>query len=351
MSIDFVVHADRSITSPSGKILFFSGERFQREIVDGDACFLCGTSRDKSAFNDEHVIPDWVLRYTDIYDKRIVLPNGASLRYAEYKIPCCVECNRFLGLSVETPVSEALRLGLDGARRLLSERGPWPLFHWMALLFIKTHLKDRLLRFHLDRRKGQEPISAVHDWSLLHHVHCVARSVYTGAEVEPAVLGSLFVFETRKEGFEPFDYADVSSGALMIRLGSLGIVAVLNDASAALNLESQVLFPSISGPLSPMQLREVLARVAYLNLRLKYRPTHYSHLEHGKYILGATTEKHIYLKRMFPGGRGKIMHRLATDFVRGAPPKDRAQLEIHLKRGRWTFLYKSDGSFNEECDV
>jgi hypothetical protein len=57
---------DGSLMGLGGKLLFFSVQRFRREIVEGDHCFVCGAKPTEKPINDEHVIPDWVLRECNI---------------------------------------------------------------------------------------------------------------------------------------------------------------------------------------------------------------------------------------------------------------------------------------------
>ena len=56
-------------------------DRFVREICEGSHCFLCGAAPEEKEFNDEHVIPKWLLRKLDIYKLSITLPNNAKIRY------------------------------------------------------------------------------------------------------------------------------------------------------------------------------------------------------------------------------------------------------------------------------
>jgi|GEM_PF-4357372 len=123
---------DGSIIGPDGKILFFSLERFKREIVEGDCCFICGCSSDKHAFNDEHVIPDWLLREFDLQNKEISLPNRAGLKYSKYKVPCCAGCNSLLGQVLEVPVSKLLKGGYEAIYQHVKRDGPWLLYLWLS---------------------------------------------------------------------------------------------------------------------------------------------------------------------------------------------------------------------------
>ncbi|MGH6989586.1 MAG: hypothetical protein ACREFD_00685 [Stellaceae bacterium] len=181
---------DGSIVDKDGRVVFFSCERFVRDICEGDSCFICGASRSTKPFNDEHVLPEWVLRRYGLLSRRVNLPNGTSFRYDQYTVPCCVDCNTLMGRQIETPVSELIGKGADAVNQHLESRGSLLFFVWLGLIFLKTHLKDRQLRFNRDQRKPDDPISALYTWETLHHIHTVARCFYTGCRISANVFGS-----------------------------------------------------------------------------------------------------------------------------------------------------------------
>jgi len=78
----------QTLIDKEGKILFYSLEDFKGQIVEGNDCFICGVSRGVKEFNDEHILPEWLLRRYNLYNNKIFLPNGASVKYGKYKIPC-----------------------------------------------------------------------------------------------------------------------------------------------------------------------------------------------------------------------------------------------------------------------
>ena len=71
---------DVTLVSHDGRILLMSCKRFIDEIVMGDACFVCGASPRDKTFDDEHIVPRWVLRRFDLFNKQITLPTGGQDR-------------------------------------------------------------------------------------------------------------------------------------------------------------------------------------------------------------------------------------------------------------------------------
>ncbi len=265
---------DGSVVDADGKVLFFSVERFKKDICLGDCCFICGRSPTVTDFNDEHIIPNWILKRYKMHSWKIELPNGQTTDYGSYKVPCCVACNSALGKYYETPISTLTK----GGFRTLSKYGYLPhvyrhLFSWLALIFLKTHLKDKLVPMHRDPRKGDERIAHEYTWEQMHHIHCVARAFYTGAQLERGVLGSFAIFQAMSED-GPFDYKDLTtSESLLLRIGNVCLVSNLTDSGVGQVLAHEILSRAATvGKLSRVQLREILAHFALKDLSFGPRP-------------------------------------------------------------------------------
>ena len=239
----------------------------------GDACFVCGAFPLDKRFNDEHVVPRWVLRRYGLFDKEISLPTGERRHYRGYRVPCCVDCNSMLGEQLETPVSQLLDGDYEEVVGRLDETALRLLFTWVSLLFFKVHLKDRSVRLHKDPRLGLEVIGDAYDWGDMHHLHAIARSPYTKASLLPEAIGSLQVYEITGElTNDGWDYLDFTfDQTVIIRVGRIGIVATLNDSTAAESAWSDRL-NIIDGPISELQLREIGAMFALANRDLIDRP-------------------------------------------------------------------------------
>jgi hypothetical protein len=155
------------------KIVYFGYRDFVNQIVQGDCCFICGATRIVRPFNDEHVIPEWILRRFNLFSRSIVLPNGMSTKYSSYTVPCCVQCNSELGVSLEKPISILLKkcyedivADLEKNRELVQL-----LYRWVCLTYFKTHLKDTTLLLELDKRKNSGTIGETYDWTNMHHMY------------------------------------------------------------------------------------------------------------------------------------------------------------------------------------
>lgn len=269
----YVRTEDGTLLDLDDRVIAFGVDRFVREICEEGCCFLCGARPDSKEFNEEHIVPRWLLRRHGLFDREITLPNRTTVRYDRYTISCCTDCNGEMGRLVELPVSQLFDGGYNAVADHLRDNGPHLLFRWMALVYIKTHLRDARFRWHRDRRLGDQVIGDVYEWQTLHHVHCIARSALAGVSLGHGSIGSLVALPViGLPDEEDFDYGDMYlARSFFVRSGNLALIAVLNDARAAAIFLAPVL-RRLTGPLVTPQVRELLANFAFANLHLKNRP-------------------------------------------------------------------------------
>jgi hypothetical protein len=344
----FLKHRDGSLEDEEGRVIFFSFDRFVNDICEGDCCFMCGASPKEKEFNEEHVIPKWVLRMLDIYKLQIILPNQASVRYDQYTVPCCKDCNSFLGTNVEEEIRSVIDGGLESVNSYIQENGPWKIFLWLSLIFFKTHLKDSYMRKHLDRRNGEESISSDYDWSLLHHIHCMVRALQNGISIENECLGSLLVLPAKTaEHLDSYDYRDVyAANTILLRINDIAFLAVLDDSCAALNFFSGH-FNRLSAPLSPLQLREVLSHLTLLNYKLKYRPSYQTKLDSKTrdFCISANMPEKLELEDHTREELGEILYANVSEYVTKMPCPDIHFTEDNVSKGCYSFLFDENGEF------
>ena len=149
---------DGSIEDEAGKVVFFSTARFINDICLGRCCFICGAQPGSKIFNDEHVIPEWVLRKFGLFHKSIILPNDLTIKYDRFKVSCCQDCNSLMGRQIEERISKVVNAGPQAIHKDIADGDALEFFVWLGLIFLKTHLKDREFRIHRDLRKPDDRI-------------------------------------------------------------------------------------------------------------------------------------------------------------------------------------------------
>jgi hypothetical protein len=305
-------HKDGTILDLKGQELFLGLDRFKALVKDPDRCFLCGVHSAEKAFNDEHIIPDWVQRSYGLRDKSIRLFNGTDFPYPKYKIRCCQECNSFLGKTFEAPISNALSRGPDHFFEWYRAEA-FRVFLWLNVIYLKTHLKDNQLRIERDARAPDTRLGDMYDWTELHHCHALVRAARFGFEIDrEKVLGSVFVFQlgdwVRQQ---PYDYNDhLPTHTVMIRLGEIAFICALNDSCGVF----RGLMPKIEKlppNLNPLQFLEILTEFQFVNAHLKYRPTYKTEVDprRGRVTITAMLPEMFELEELDISLRGEFMAR------------------------------------------
>jgi hypothetical protein len=338
-----------TVVHHTGKVLFYGLEDFVNKICLGDVCFICGANRQEKAFNDEHVIPKWILRKYSLFDQTIMLPNQTFMKYHHYTVPCCSECNSMLGEKIEMPMSRLFSSDYNAISDYLIKNGPWLIMIWLCLLFFKTHYKDLFLRLNRDRRTADQNIGDIYEWSDLHHVYTVARTPYTLSGFDSQSLSSLFVLPAYQEHKSmDFDYCDLyDSQSVLVKIGNIAIVGVLNDGCAAYSLLKDSFLSKINDRLSSIQLREFLARASQIKMLLKNPPRFLTEIDTAKetLLISAEISEVVELNPDENNIYGKQLYFLVKDMLRSFPKESQRTLADNVLSGKWSFLFNEAGEF------
>jgi hypothetical protein len=262
-----------------------------------------------------------------------------------------------MGEIFEVPISQAFNNGYDAVANFMREPGSInKLFVWLCLIYLKTHLKDLSLRMHRDLRLSDEVIADMYEWDELHHIHCVARSFLSGAMIDPEVFGSLLLLPAKQmEDQDGFDYGDHYKGrSILVRIGESALIAVLNDARAAVHFRldpeqkrlGHPLLSEIRMPLSPLQLREILTELAYMNIRIDDRPVFLTTVDPITEAcnIRAITPEGYHLLAGNAEFYGRMLYSACQNIIATLPEPNRTTVREQILTGRYSFLWETDGT-------
>ncbi len=344
------------LVSDDGRPIQETTSAWLGRIRDHERCFVCGVEKSAAAFNDEHVVPKWVLKRFNLYDQVLTLPNGATVRYDRYKVPCCAACNSFLGECVEVPMSKITAGGVSTISTHIREHGPVLISTWLSLLYFKLHYRDIAIRYNRDLRKGASAIGDLHEWENIHHVYSLAVASHTGVTVHPEVIGTLVVLQMAPPQVftAAFDLTDMTPGlSIMIRLGDAAICHNPSDLKALGEWATQKV-NTITAPLSEVQAREFAGRLGFGDLLLKNRPVIGTRTIPGDptrlEMVGYHPEPpsfHDMDRELF----GQMMHARLSRFypvlrIEGFSPD---AVEALVKSGSFSFIWGQQGEFVESA--
>ena len=254
-------HEASSVVSPHEQFLVERTQQF-----GADHCFLCGKyipvgSADRTS---EHVFPKWLLRALNLWDSSVSQIDGRPLRYRQLTVPCCSICNGGDLSAIESRVRVAFAEGLE-AFAALDRRD---LFLWLGKIYYGLVYKESLQPLYVRESAGPRLLPAEHLRSVAFH-HFLLQAAAGVVSWQPSQPGpATFHFFECLDSDEPrmrFDYMDdVVIPMLGIRMGRIGVIAVLQDWGRSEGVLQPQIEAARAFALHPTQFREAYARLAYV---------------------------------------------------------------------------------------
>lgn len=130
--------------------------------------------------------------------------------------------------------------------------------------------------------------------------------------------------------------------------GAWELILKSEEQAFALTLASEVDLSRIGGPLSPIQLRELAARFAAINLNVEPRPEFASEIDLSKEEckIKAARPDQVHCPAWDNQLLGRIMYTLAKDLLKGI--RNGEEIAELVKSGQYTFLTTPDGTFDAD---
>ncbi|MEZ0487300.1 hypothetical protein [Fibrella aquatica] len=234
-----------------------------------DKCFLCGCLLTDETKTEEHVIPKWLQNRFNLWDQKIFLLNGTLLPYRQITIPCCFNCNNIHLKPFEDKVHEAFKIGYEAFRELDKNI----LFLWLGKIYFGIIYRELFLR--IDRSNPEKGTITSTGYLKSFYSHFLflqgIRKKHSFQNFFPA---SIFLFKTQKPKRieEQWDFIDNQQSLFIsIRMGEIGIIAILQDCGATKQLEG-LLDHHRDIELHPLQFREITAKILYKSFLINRTP-------------------------------------------------------------------------------
>jgi hypothetical protein len=193
-----------------------------------DTCFVCAAP----AESDEHVIPKWLQHRFNLWNERLVVPNGTSIPYRQLTIRACKRCNSSVFGQLEARVEN----------NTASEDDVWC---WANKIHYGLGFKEQFMEW--DRKNPGKKISEVissHD--PLGTERAFLRTVNGDFTTDPKPFGSVFRFEFKSSQRFVFTHF-LPSSSICIGLGMVGYVIFIRDGQTIkLNKGTQEQFEVLS---------------------------------------------------------------------------------------------------------
>lgn len=247
---------------------------------DFSCCFLCGDDITANNNSVEHVIPKWLLRKYNSFKEQITLLNNTTNIYNKLVIPCCTNCNNNFLSRIEKIVIKGQEAGIDQFKKIEKEL----LFYWLGKIFYGLIYRELSLSKEISNPLlGNITTPEFLDDFKAHYMFLQGvRGKHSFSDFFPA---SIFIFKTQISTVSglSWDFMDcLNSMAIAIRMGEIGIVAILQDGGLAETVMQEELKDFYNIALHPIQFREVATRIFYRSTLLNRVPKYISTKNDGK---------------------------------------------------------------------
>lgn len=234
--------------------------RLRGRGVDGSTCFLCARRLTEVEPTSEHVIPRWAQRRYNLWNQRLTLLNGTSMRYRQLTVPCCAECNKDRLKPIEDAVASAVAAGPECVRGL----GNKLMFLWLGKILYGVLCKEASLL--LDRRTANGVTIVTPELLRAYDVHLMLlQQAREKIELVDFCPGSIFVFRAQKTQERRLDWDlcdNIDTFLIAVRMGEVAVIGVLGDGGAQQGYE-ELYSDLLDLPLHPLQFRELCAQFSY----------------------------------------------------------------------------------------
>jgi len=254
-------------------------DQVQNNSIKKDHCFLCGIKINKFNSSKEHIFSKWLLKRFNLWNKQFVLLNGTSIPYQKLIIPCCRTCNGDLS-KIENLINKSLSAGFNQFKKLPEK----VIFLWLQKIYYEVLYAEGRLSFD---QKNKDIGTIVDNEFIEGHkaCHLFLQAARNKVKFHKPYPWSIFIFELQKYDTKEFnfDYRDHPSMVIAIRMGSIGIIACLQDNNTQKDLFNDVFKKIQKIQLHPIQFNELIAKIFYSE-SLRNRNPKYIIYEGKKYL-------------------------------------------------------------------
>lgn len=229
-----------------------SFELVDKKIFNKKRCFLCGSN---IKITKEHVFPKWLQTKFDLWNENLILLNRRSYKYKNFTIPCCESCNKLLG-NVEKRVQKGIEKGFKDTLKIDKN----DLFFWLGKIFYGVMYKELFIKIGLDQRKKSGNIISKKIIKEFQSHQMFLLGVLNRHKFVNFFPASIYIFKTQKPKDVKYqwDYLDdINSLFISLRVGEVGLIAVLQDGESQKLLNDSILTNFYKIDLHPIQFQEV----------------------------------------------------------------------------------------------
>ncbi len=241
-------------------------------------CFICNTVLNHKNYTLEHLIPQWIIRRFGLEEHTITFDHNVTIKYLDFVLPCCRECNCNLLSPIETSLYYAFSSSAHKPTQI-----PIDTFAvWSCKIFTGVHLYEAALQKYFTTHKKCSLRNIVPK-DLCRFYLRMLRGQVRITHINLDFPFTIFVFPTKlpRKQDERFDFQLARNlNALYLRLGRWSLLSRFDGGYLAL-YGKHFFEPFFRRRLAPLQVEELAAHFFTMAERQAHRLL-YVHRRYGK---------------------------------------------------------------------
>ena len=230
-------------------------------------CPICGLDLTIENRSQEHIFPQWLLKYYDLYNLNLKLLNGSVIPYRLIKIPLCKKCNGERFSKLENNIKNIFERGK------IKKIEQYEVVIWLIKIYLGIRNMEQRLPF--DRAKKDLgnilPDNFFEDQSQL--MFGLLQNYNPKTKFVGHLPWSFFTYKITNKETQKFWFADnLNFTFISIQLGQLGVVCLITDGGGQQQSMSESYNKLKNMTLSGSQFKELAVRHLYTESIRDYIP-------------------------------------------------------------------------------
>ncbi len=228
----------------------------------GDVCFVCKVHLTAASGPTrrtlEHLIPQWMITRFGLLDSTVTLGTFGEIRYMDFLLPCCSECNSHLLAPIERHLSRAFKSWKP--KEIPTEVAA----KWVAKLVLGTQLYERAATNNRSDESGGEQLSRDYLGELRGQTYVTHRNRWNYPFSVIWLRSKVRLEPSRNFDFQLCPFTQ----AIYLRCGDISMLA-RPDAGYIARYGSHIFEPYLDKVLAPLQVEELAAHFFTMAERAK----------------------------------------------------------------------------------
>lgn len=186
-------------------------------------CIMCREDMDESEKTKEHIFPRWLQKKYKLENEKMILPNGTTMKYNQFLVSCCKDCNGGIMSEWENRIKDAVNAGYDEIKKMDINIIAW----WIYKLYYSKLVKENQLRNDIRNPLSKKIIDDEHI-KQYNCLYMVMSNLIKGISYEGFIPYEIYIFKTEDE--LPFDYIDdIETNTVYMKMGNIILICCLDS--------------------------------------------------------------------------------------------------------------------------